>query len=231
MMATASGQRNESDQASPAVDPPVSQPSTSAGEGRVIARYMRDITPDPSLLPKSGQVNYSIPDAIGELVDNEVDERTAGELLTVEIYIGLKDGGTIQVRGDGRGMDGERLASALRLGYSAKAGSAIGQFGLGLKTACTDLGRTFEVVTVPAGGDRGFRTVYDEAAFLTHGRWEVEIEEIDKPFDRGTAITVTQPKVSIYGGVKDTVALAMGGYPPLHEVGEAGGLCQRLDMS
>ena len=193
--------------------PPTSVTSNGVGtpaEERGLATYTRDITPDPSLLPKSGQVNYSIPDAIGELVDNEVDARIAGELLTVEIYIGLRDGGTIQVRGDGRGMNGEELAAALRMGYSGKEVGAIGQFGLGLKTACTNLGRTFDVVTVPLSGDRGFRTVYDEATFLSNGRWEIDIEEIEKPFARGTAITVMQPKVSIYGGVKDTVALAMG---------------------
>jgi hypothetical protein len=173
-------------------------------------KYTRDITPDPSLLPKSGQVNYSIPDAVGEFVDNEVDARTAGELLSIEIYAGQKQNGTIEVKGNGTGMDADTLSSALKMGYSIKSGDNIGQFGLGLKTAATNLGKRFEIVTVPKGGDRGFKVVYDEEEFLKNQRWEIEIEEVKKPFDHGTKVTVTQPKVSIYGGVDDIIAVAMG---------------------
>jgi len=169
-----------------------------------------DITPDTSLLPKSGQVNYTIPDAVGELVDNEIDARIAGELLTIEVYVGKKEDGMIQVKGNGKGMDGEALAWALKLGYSSKGGSDIGQFGLGLKTASTNLGRRFEIVTVPIGAEKGYRVRYDEKAFLKKNKWEVEVAEVDKPFEHGTVITITDPKVSIYGGVKDTISLALG---------------------
>jgi len=169
-----------------------------------------DITPDTSLLPKSGQVNYTIPDAVGELVDNEIDARIAGELLAVEIYVGQKEDGMIQVKGNGKGMDGEALAWALKMGYSNKSGTDIGQFGLGLKTACTNLGRRFEIITVPAGAETGYRVAYDEAAFLKQNKWEIEVAEVPKPFEQGTQVTITSPKVSIYGGVNDTISLAMG---------------------
>ena len=172
-------------------------------------KITRDITPDPSLLPKSGQVNYSIPDAVGEFVDNEVDARIAGELLVIDIYAGQKEGGTIQIRGSGSGMDADTLASALKMGYSVKSGENIGQFGLGLKTAATNLGQRFEIVTVPVGGDRGFRVEYDEEAFLERQKWEIDIEEITKPFEHGTVVTITKPKVSIYGGVDTIIAVAM----------------------
>jgi hypothetical protein len=171
-----------------------------------LKKYSRDITPDTSLLPKSGQVNYTIPDAVGELVDNEIDARITGKLLTIEVYIGTKGDGMIQVKGNGKGMDGETLATALKMGYSRKGGSDIGEFGLGLKTACTNLGRHFEIVTVPSRGDRGYKVVYDEKAFRKADKWEVEIEEVEKPFDHGTMITITKPKVSIYGGVSDILS-------------------------
>lgn len=173
-------------------------------------KYTRDITPDPSLLPKSGQVNYSIPDAVGEFVDNEVDARTAGDLLTIEIYAGQKQNGMIEVKGNGSGMDADTLASALRMGYSIKSGDNIGHFGLGLKTAATNLGKRFEIVTVPKGGNLGFKVVYDEDEFLKNQKWEIEIEEVEKPFDHGTLVTITNPKVAIYGGVDTTIAVAMG---------------------
>lgn len=169
-----------------------------------------DITPDPSLLPKSGQVNYTIPDAVGELFDNAVDERIAGELLTITAYLGLKDGGTISIVDDGRGMDAETLANAMRLGFSGKGGAQIGRFGLGMKTSCTNLGKRFEIVTARADEAKAYRVVYDEDAFLATNRWEIDIEEIEKPFDHGTSITITQPKVSIYGGVNDVVATYAG---------------------
>jgi hypothetical protein len=169
-----------------------------------------DITPDPSLLPKSGQVNYTIPDAVGELIDNAVDERIAGELLTVNVYLGQKDGGTIRVEDDGRGMSSQTLGDAMRMGYSAKATSAIGKFGLGMKTACTNLGRSFEIVTAIEEDKTAHRVVYDEEAFLAANKWAIEIEEIEKPFSHGTAITITNPKVSIYGGVDDTVSIYAG---------------------
>lgn len=175
-----------------------------------LQKYTRDITPDTSLLPKSGQVNYSIPDAVGEFVDNEVDARIAGELLTVDIYAGQKQGGMIQVKGDGRGMDADTLASALRMGYSTKGGVDIGEFGLGLKTAATNLGDHLEIVTVPARGDTGFKVTYDHAEFIKANKWQIEIEEVEKPFERGTMITINKPKVSIYGGVDNTIAVAMG---------------------
>jgi len=169
-----------------------------------------NITPDPSLLPKSGQVNYTIPEAVGELIDNAVDVRIAGELLKVQVYIGQKQGGTIGVADDGRGMDSDTLANAMRMGYSAKDEGAIGKFGLGMKTACTNLGRTFEIVTCRADDKTAHRVVYDEGEFLKANRWEIEIEEVEKPFPHGTVITIGEPKVSIYGGVDDVVATYAG---------------------
>src|SRR4051794_1793584 len=109
-------------------------------------KHRVNITPSPSLLPKSGQVNYTIPDAVGELVDNAVDARITGEFTTIDVYIGQKDGGKIEVTDDGSGMGSDGLAEAWRMGASSKDGEAIGKFGLGLKTATTNLGRKVEIV-------------------------------------------------------------------------------------
>ena len=49
-----------------------------------------DITPDVSLLKKAGEVNYKIPDAVGELVDNPLDEREPGQKLTIEVIVGQR---------------------------------------------------------------------------------------------------------------------------------------------
>jgi hypothetical protein len=147
---------------------------------------------------------------MGELIDNAVDARIAGELLKVEIYIGQKQGGSIVIADNGAGMDTETFANAMRMGYSGKDEGAIGKFGLGMKTACTNLGRHFEIVTCRGDDETAHRVVYDEEAFLMANRWEIEIEEIEKPFPHGTAITITGPKVSIYGGVDGVVATYAG---------------------
>jgi hypothetical protein len=46
----------------------------------------------PACSRRPAGLNYSIPEAVGEQIDNEVDARRAGELLSVEVYIGTKAG-------------------------------------------------------------------------------------------------------------------------------------------
>jgi hypothetical protein len=169
-----------------------------------------DITPHPSLLQRAGRLNYSIPEAVGELVDNEVDARRAGELLSVEVYIGTKGGGQIQVKGDGSGMSPETLASAMRMGFSTKGGDLIGLYGLGMKTASSYLGGHVEIVTAQAGDDLGSRIVYDQEEFLAREEWSLPLERIKTGFDHGTMITITKLNVNIYGGVNEAVAVWAG---------------------
>lgn len=165
-----------------------------------------DITPDVSLIKKAGEVNYKIPDALAELNDNPVDERIPKKKLTIENTLGQKAGAKrIVVADNARGMTGDEAEKALVMAYSGKKAGAIGEFGLGLKTAASFLGRRFEIVTAPLDGDRGYRLVYDEADFLNRGNWKIGLEEIDKPFDHGTRIEIDDLKVNLYGGVKNSV--------------------------
>jgi hypothetical protein len=165
-----------------------------------------DITPDVSLLKKSGEVNYKIPDAIAELVDNSVDERIPGHKLHVEVTTGQRKGQKfIRVDDDGVGMDKAGVAKAMVMGYSRKKPGQIGEFGLGLKTACSNLGSKFELITATEAAEKAIRLVYDEEEFLDNGRWEMVMEEVDKPFEHGTSILITEPKVNVYPGVKDSI--------------------------
>src|SRR5919106_1468330 len=107
-----------------------------------------DITPDITLLSKSGEVNYTIPKAVAELVDNEI--------------------------------------KAMVMAYSKKRKGSIGEFGLGMKTACSNLGAEFEVVTATMDADSAIRIHHDEEHFIANGRWEIALEEVEKPFDHGT---------------------------------------------
>jgi hypothetical protein len=165
-----------------------------------------NITPDVSLLKKAGEVNYKIPDAVAELVDNPLDEREPGQKLTIEVTVGQKDGEKyLRVVDDARGMTPEQAADAMVMAKSLKEKGKIGHFGMGMKTACSNLGACFEIITCTAKAKKATRIIYDEDAFLKAAKWEIELEEVDKPFDHGTQITITKPKTNFYAGVKNTM--------------------------
>ncbi|HEX9429019.1 MAG TPA: ATP-binding protein, partial [Candidatus Bathyarchaeia archaeon] len=106
-----------------------------------------EIPPDKTLLPKLGLGGYSIPQAIAELIDNAIDAQLEGSRLHVDVSF---DAAKIVVTDDGGGMNYAGLRNAMRLAFSQKEGK-LGEFGLGLKTACTSLGRQFEVSSSTAG--------------------------------------------------------------------------------
>lgn len=165
-----------------------------------------DITPDVSLIRKAGEVNYKIPQALAELVDNAIDEGLPGKKVTIEVTLGQKAGEKyIVVQDDARGMTEERARKALVMAHSAKKPGKIGEFGLGMKTACANLGSSFEIITTTSDSDVAYRLVYDEAEFIKKGKWEIEMEEVPKTFKHGTRITVTALKINLYAGSKDTV--------------------------
>lgn len=178
-------------------------------KGRIVQTV--DITPDVSLLKKAGEINYKIPDALAELADNSVDARFEGQKLHIEVTMGQKKGNKyVEIFDDGRGMSSEEAKTAMVMAYSGKRGRSIGEFGLGMKTACSNLGSHFEIVTASEDAEVATRIVYDEDDFIKRGRWELEIEEIEKSFDHGTLIRITSLKVNLYAGSKDVVLKKFG---------------------
>jgi hypothetical protein len=170
-----------------------------------------DITPDVSLLKKSGEVNYKIPDAVAELVDNPLDEREPGHKLTIEVSVGQRHGEKyLQVQDDARGMTPEQAAAAMVMARSTKPKGKIGEFGMGMKTACSNLGAHFEIITCTSDAEFATRLVYDEEAFIDAGKWEMEMDEVEKPFPHGTIIVITKPKTNFYAGVKSTMLAKFG---------------------
>lgn len=165
-----------------------------------------DITPDVSLLQKAGAVNYKIPQALAEFGDNSIDEALPGRKLHLEVKLGQRGGEKfILVADDARGMTEEQAAKAMVMAHSNKKPGKIGEFGLGMKTAASNLGAHFEIVTATKEAEKATRIVYDEEDFLSTGKWELRMEQVDKPFEHGTVITVTKLKVKLYAGLKDVV--------------------------
>jgi hypothetical protein len=176
----------------------------------MVARTV-DITPDVSLLRKAGEVNYKIPDAVAELVDNPLDEQEPGKKLTIEVTVGQRGKEKyLQVADDARGMTSEQAAEAMVMARSHKDKGKIGQFGMGMKTACSNLGARFEIVTCTADAEKATRIVYDEEDFLRLRKWEIELQEVEKPFEHGTLVVITKPKTNLYAGVKDTMLKKFG---------------------
>ena len=165
-----------------------------------------DITPDVTLLKKSGEVNYKIPQALAELADNPIDERIPGQKLTVEITTGKKDGKSrIVVADDAAGMTADKAAKAMVMAHSRKGRGAIGEFGLGLKTSCSFLGSRFSILTCTAKAKNAIELTYDEDEFIRKGKWSIEMHEVPKTFDHGTRVEIEDLKVNLYAGVKDIV--------------------------
>ncbi len=151
-----------------------------------------DITPDRSLLPKLGFAGYSAPQAVAELVDNAIDARREGAKLHVEIHVSSAG---IEVQDDGVGMERDGIAKAMVLAWSRKRGQ-LGEFGLGLKTACLSLGEAFEVKSSP-GGTVEYRVTYDPEAWMAASRsWKLRLEEARvRRRKAGTTIRVRRLKV------------------------------------
>jgi len=169
-----------------------------------------DITPDLTLLKKAGQQNYRIPDAVAELVDNEIDARIPGQKLTIQVIIQMGKDPRIVAEGNGSGMSQETAAKAMKMAYSEKRPEEIGEFGLGMKAACSNLGKSFEILTCTADSHHATRIIYNEDQFLKVGQWKLPLERVDKPFDHGTRVTIIEPKVNLYAGLKDTMLVAFG---------------------
>jgi hypothetical protein len=166
-----------------------------------------DITPDVSLIRKSGQTGYRAWESLAEFDDNSVDNRIPGEQLVVENYI-TRDktvGNKITVIDNGTGMTEAELEKSMVLAYSVKTGDKIGMFGMGMKTAASNLGKRFTITTCTAEMDHALQLTYDEAKFVASGKWEVSLAKIRKPFPHGTRIDITQLRVNLYGELVNTV--------------------------
>jgi len=147
-----------------------------------------DITPDPSLMPKLSFANYSAPQAIAELVDNAIDEPVEGKTLVVSVNIEKTQ---FTVSDNGMGMNRKKAEKAMVLAHSEKSGK-LGEFGLGMKTACLSLGREFEIITSSLGDEKEYILRFDLDDWNTRSRdWKLPIGARNAdPANHYTIITI-----------------------------------------
>lgn len=180
------------------------------------------ILPDRSLMPKIGQTGYSVSQAIAELVDNSIDAQQENKALTVEIHFDT-DKKMVEVSDDGVGMDETTAANSIKLAHSIKK-NKLGEFGLGLKTAATSLGKKFQILTTQKGNDEEYMLEYDEEKWLKNGDWTKHEMKIKTGVDKrrsGTTIRIKDLRFSIYpnlpGNIRKDLATR---FAPFIENGE-----------
>lgn len=178
-------------------------PLKGRAQARAAASGALDITPDKSLIRKLGSTGYRTYEALSELVDNSIDARTSGPVsIRVTLDYAKRSMG---VADDGVGMGLAELKDAMTLGRetSYPRGKQLGLFGLGMKTACSFLGRSFTVATSRRNSDLEYVVEYDEGGWEGDASigWENFPYAARPKKDRkghGTAITITDLKVPLY---------------------------------
>ena len=170
-----------------------------------------DITPDKSLVKKLGMAGYMTTQALAELVDNSIDARIPDKLQKIEVRLDFK-GMRIIVKDNGIGMDVRELTDAMTIAKETQGSSneRLGQFGIGMKSACSALGRRFEITTSKGDGAE-YHTKYDEKEWFSdekQGQWNLGITSTVDDNDgngegengrwHGTQITISNLSVPLY---------------------------------
>ena len=162
-----------------------------------------DITPDKSLIKKLGLAGYRTEQAISELIDNAIDAKVPGRIQRIDVRLDF-DERTITVMDNGSGMNLSELKNALTIAKETKRDAQkLGHFGIGMKSACSNLGKRFKISTRKENSDTEFFVEYDEERWLGDKTldWKnFEINEIKKVESQSgtTAITISKLNIPLY---------------------------------
>jgi len=172
-----------------------------------------NITPSRHLLPYLGSQDYFFPDALAEFVDNSLDSynhmkesetfKEHPEPLIVNISF-KANGKQLLIEDNAEGMSFKELNEALRIAKIRKEESRHGLFGIGMKAACTSLGKRFTLRTSQAGNPEVLCVDYDEESWtrsiVDDANWSIPYstekkEDIKQHF---TTIEISELKVWLY---------------------------------
>jgi hypothetical protein len=161
-----------------------------------------DSNPNPSFLYSLRSLGYVNSSAIGDLIDNCLDN----DVKATEVQVNIKQSKgqyvSIDICDNGSGMDRKTLEQATKLGsQTGKNRSDLGCYGTGLKSAASSMGRRFDVLTKNIN-DQFWIATYDidEKVQLNNFRTPVRIGTIDEynefvtiiGGDTGTIIRITK---------------------------------------
>lgn len=189
-----------------------------------MVKHKIDVTPDRSLIKKLGRIGYRTEQAIAELIDNSIDARLDGARVEIHVTLDFAKG-AIAVSDDGTGMGLDDLRRAWVLGSSPPPSKPrLGMFGIGMKSACSALGRSFYTRTTVAGSPAELSATYDEDRWLGDGDWagfEVDEGRVDAD-SHGTTVRVSRLNVALYRGQVATLRERFGArYARYMEAGQA----------
>ena len=140
---------------------------------------VRVLPPDPSrLIEGLRDTGYDFNTALADIVDNSVDAKAT----SVRIWIRMDFDGdlTISVADNGHGMNQDDLLNAMTYGAKSKKDkSALGKFGLGLKTASTAFARRLSVIS-RSTDTTACKATWDIDHVVTKRAWEVLIDTPSK---------------------------------------------------
>ncbi len=120
------------------------------------------------------RLGYRFADAIADLVDNSVDAGAANvHIRFVRSSAGIH---SVLIADDGSGMNESELREAMRFGSrSAKSGTQLGKYGIGLKSASLSQADTVTVITRQAREKLGRRWTLENV----RKNWTCEILRVD----------------------------------------------------
>lgn len=160
-----------------------------------------DITPDKSLIQKLGLTGYRTEQAIAELIDNSIDARIEGKALHVKVELDFNNK-IIKITDDGAGMNLDELRDGLTIAKGTKDDEKLGKFGLGMKSACSTLGKSITIITTKPDVRKEYVVKYDEDKWLSNKAltWtNFVVEEREKTEKwNGTIIILDKLKVPLY---------------------------------
>lgn len=149
------------------------------------------IIPDVSLFAKLGNANYTVSEAISELIDNSIDARE--DKVNINIKISKNE---VVVEDDGKGMSKEDAVNSIILGKSSKKTGELGHFGMGLKTSCMSLGKKFSVHTTIKGSKEKYSIEFDAEEWEKQNKWDqqINVSNDSDSTESGTKIHITKLK-------------------------------------
>lgn len=145
-----------------------------------------DTTPDASLMEDIGVGNFTVAEAIAELVANSFDWRYPDAPLQIEIEVSASE---ILIRDSGVGMNREVLSNAVVLSrktdsVTKRTKARKGMFGLGMKTACANLGKHWTVLTRTDSSGETIGVSYDLVAWRSNAgnsnfKWQSDLFSLE----------------------------------------------------
>jgi hypothetical protein len=160
------------------------------------------IVPDISLFAKLGNANYTVSEAISELIDNSIDARE--DKVNINIKISKDE---VVVEDDGRGMTKEDAVNSIILGKSNKKTGELGHFGMGLKTSCMSLGRKFSVHTTVKGSKDKYFIDFDAEEWEKKNKWDqqINVSNDSSSSESGTVIRISKLKFNQHKNLIDSL--------------------------